>query len=136
MTTLQFAVFFAALLVGYVLVHVRLVRFETYLREVSALKVMNERLKGLSDVLTRVRNGVTSAWDIRASGRLEVIHSGPGGMLGETTGAEIVPPPQRLLLSPIELTERRRPLNTSRSKIPTRPWLAVMIRSACCWPGR
>jgi hypothetical protein len=54
MTTLQFAVFFAALLVGYVLVHVRLVRFETYLREVSALKVMNERLKGLSDVLTRV----------------------------------------------------------------------------------
>jgi hypothetical protein len=54
MTTLQFAVFFAALLIGYVLVHVRLVRFETYLREVSALKVVNERLKGLSDVLTRV----------------------------------------------------------------------------------
>ena len=87
-------------------------------------------------MLTRIRNGATSAWDIRASGRLDVSHSGPAGMLGETTGALVVPPPQRLLLSPIELTERRRPLNTSRSKKPTRPWLAVMTRSARCGPGR
>jgi len=54
MSTLQFALFFAALMVGYLLVHVRLVRFETYLREVSALKVVNERLKGVSDSMTRV----------------------------------------------------------------------------------
>jgi len=54
MSTLQFALFFAALLVAYLLVHVRLVRFETYLREVSALKVVNERLKGVSDSMARV----------------------------------------------------------------------------------
>lgn len=54
MTTLQFALFFAALLIGYVLVHIRMMRFETYLREVSALKVVNERLQGVADVLTRV----------------------------------------------------------------------------------
>lgn len=54
MNALQFSLFFAALLVAYLLVHVRLVRFETYLREVSALKVVNERLKGVSDSMTRV----------------------------------------------------------------------------------
>ena len=54
MTTAQFALFFVALLVAYVLVHIRLVRFETYLREVSALKVVNERLKGVADSMTRV----------------------------------------------------------------------------------
>ena len=54
MSTLQFGLFFAALLIGYVLVHIRLMRFEKYLREVSALKVVNERLQGVSDVLSRV----------------------------------------------------------------------------------
>jgi hypothetical protein len=47
---------------------------------------------------------------IASVGRLVVSHSGPAGMLEETTGALMVPPPQRLLLSPMELTERRRPL--------------------------
>jgi len=54
MSTLQFGLFFAALLIGYVLVHIRMVRFEKYLREVSALKVVNERLQGVTDVLGRV----------------------------------------------------------------------------------
>jgi len=72
MSTLQFALFFAALLIGYVLVHIRLVRFEKYLREVSALKVVNERLQGVTDVLSRV--------DLHAvEERLELIH----GRLGE-----------------------------------------------------
>ena len=72
MSTLQFGLFFAALLIGYVLVHIRLVRFEKYLREVSALKVVNERLQGVTDVLSRV--------DLAAvEERLEMIH----GRLGE-----------------------------------------------------
>jgi hypothetical protein len=54
MTTLQFGLFFAALLIGYVLIHIRLMRFETYLREVSALKIVNERLQGVTEVLNRV----------------------------------------------------------------------------------
>jgi len=67
MSTLQFALFFAALLIGYVLVHLRMVRFEKYLREVSALKVVNERLQGVTDVLSRV--------DLTAvEERLEMIH--------------------------------------------------------------
>jgi hypothetical protein len=55
MTTTQFALFFAAILIAYVLVHARLVRFEKHLREIAGLKPLNERLKGVSDVLERVR---------------------------------------------------------------------------------
>lgn len=55
METYQFSLFFAALLVAYVLVHVRLVRFETYLKEIAGIKSLNDRLKRVSDVLERVR---------------------------------------------------------------------------------
>ena len=55
MTTLQFSLFFVALLIGYVLVHLRLVRFESYLREITMLKTLNERLKGVAENLERVR---------------------------------------------------------------------------------
>jgi len=55
MDTLQFSLFFAALCVAYVLVHIRLAKFEAYLKEIAGLKLLNERLKGVSDVLERVR---------------------------------------------------------------------------------
>ncbi len=55
MTNLQFALFFAAILIAYVLMHIRLSRFEKYLQEIAGLKLLNERLKGVSDVLERVR---------------------------------------------------------------------------------
>lgn len=55
MSTLQFSLFFAALLIGYVLIHVRLVRFESHLKEIAGLKPLNERLKGVSDAMERVR---------------------------------------------------------------------------------
>jgi len=55
MDPLQFSLFFAALLVGYVLVHLRMARFEKYLREVSGIKTLNERLQGVADALERIR---------------------------------------------------------------------------------
>jgi hypothetical protein len=55
MTTLQFSLFFAGLLVAYVLVHLRLVRFERYLREITGLKTLNERLERVSQSIERVR---------------------------------------------------------------------------------
>lgn len=54
MDTLQFSLFFAALFIGYLLVHLRLVKFEAYLREISGLKLLNERFQGVSDVLARI----------------------------------------------------------------------------------
>jgi len=54
MSPLQFSLFFVALLVAYILMHVRLVRFERYLREISGLKQLNDRMAGVSDVLKRL----------------------------------------------------------------------------------
>lgn len=55
MTVLQFSLFFAALLVAYMLVHLRLLRFEGYLREITGLKALNERLERVAQSLERVR---------------------------------------------------------------------------------
>lgn len=55
MTTLQFSLFFVALLIGYLLVHVRLAKFETYLKEIVGLKQLNDRLKGVADAMERIR---------------------------------------------------------------------------------
>lgn len=68
MTPLQFSLFFAALLVGYVLVHLRLVRFESYLRKVPALENVDRRLRDIVEVLQRVRLE-------RVEERLERIHA-------------------------------------------------------------
>ncbi len=55
MDALQFSLFFAALLVAYILVHVRMVRFEKYLREVAGIKTLNERLQSVADGFDRLR---------------------------------------------------------------------------------
>jgi hypothetical protein len=54
MDPLQFTLFFVALVVGYILVHLRLVRFEAHLREIAGLRQLNERLQGVSDALQRI----------------------------------------------------------------------------------
>lgn len=55
MTTLQFSLFFAGLLAAYFLVHLRLLRFEGYLREITGLKALNERLERVAQSIERVR---------------------------------------------------------------------------------
>ena len=55
MTELQFSLFFVAIVVGYVLVHMRLVRFEAWLRKMGELETLNERLDGVARTLERVR---------------------------------------------------------------------------------
>ena len=55
MDPLQFSLFFAALLVCYILVHVRLAKFEGYLKEIAGLKQLNERLQGVSEAMERIR---------------------------------------------------------------------------------
>lgn len=55
MSVLQFSLFFVALLVGYVLVHVRLARFEEHLRKLGGIRSVDERLRVLVDALEKVR---------------------------------------------------------------------------------
>jgi hypothetical protein len=54
MDFLQFSLFFAALLVAYVLVHLRLVRFEDYLRELLTLRTLDERTRQMTESLGKV----------------------------------------------------------------------------------
>lgn len=51
----QFALFFAALLIAYILVHLRLVKFERYLKEIAVLRQLNERLSGVAEAMERLR---------------------------------------------------------------------------------
>jgi len=51
----QFSLFFAALVIAYMLVHLRLAKFETYLKDIATLRLLNERLKDLADRMERVR---------------------------------------------------------------------------------
>ncbi len=47
METWQFSLFFAALAVGYVMVHLRIVRFEEHLRGLAMLRSIDERIQNL-----------------------------------------------------------------------------------------
>lgn len=51
MSDLQFGLFFVALLVGYALVHLRLVRFEEHLQKLAGIRSLDDRLRGLDDRL-------------------------------------------------------------------------------------
>lgn len=51
MSVLQFALFFVALLVGYFLLHLRLVRFEEHMQKLAGLRSMDDRLRGIDDRL-------------------------------------------------------------------------------------
>lgn len=51
MTPLQFGLFFVALLVGYGLVHLRLMRFEEHLQKLNGIRGLDDRLRGLDDQL-------------------------------------------------------------------------------------
>jgi hypothetical protein len=76
MSTLQFSLFFASLLVGYLLIHLRLVRFESYLKEMAGLKTLNDRLKGVAESVERVRID-------RIEGQLGQLHDDLVGLLDQ-----------------------------------------------------
>ena len=74
MSPTQFTLFFVALLVGYVLVHLRLVRFEEHLRKLAGIRGIDERLAQLDE---RVQ-GLAEATEQHGLGRitqqLDVLH--------------------------------------------------------------
>lgn len=99
MDTTQFALFFAAILIAYVLVHLRLARFESYLKEIAGLKLLNDRLKSVSDVIERVRLDHVEDLLGQIHDKLEAIESGQrrlertgGGARGENGAAVALRP--------------------------------------------
>ncbi len=74
METLQFSLFFAALVVGYIIVHMRVARFERHLRELSGLRVIADRLHGIGELVEKVRVDRVETRLDRIDGALERLH--------------------------------------------------------------
>ena len=74
MSTLQFALFFAALLVGYVLVHVRMIRFEEYLQKLSGIGSIDDRLRSLDECVKQIAEKSGKANFDRVTAQLDRLH--------------------------------------------------------------
>ncbi|MEZ6037703.1 MAG: hypothetical protein R3F29_09500 [Planctomycetota bacterium] len=74
MDTLQFSLFFVALLVGYVLVHLRLVRFEEHLQKLAGIRGLDDRLRALDDRLHKVSEAFGKVSLERIEQHLERLH--------------------------------------------------------------
>jgi hypothetical protein len=74
MDALQFTLFFIALLVGYVLLHLRLVRFEEHMQKLSGIRSIDDRLKGLDDRLRLVADAMEKLRLDRVEARLDRLH--------------------------------------------------------------
>lgn len=74
MDTVQFALFFAAILVGYVLVHLRLVRFEEHLQKLAGIRSLDDRLRGLDERLEQLATAFGKVRIDRLEAHLERLH--------------------------------------------------------------
>lgn len=74
MDALQFSLFFVALLVGYVLVHLRLLRFEEHLQKLAGIRGLDDRLRQLDDRLQKLGESFDKIRLERVEGQLERLH--------------------------------------------------------------
>src|SRR5690349_475803 len=74
MDALQFTLFFVALLVGYVLVHLRLVRFEEHLQKLAGIRGLDDRLRALDDRLAQLGESFEKVRLERVEGQLQRLH--------------------------------------------------------------
>lgn len=74
MTDLQFSLFFVALLVGYLLVHLRLVRFEDHLQKLAGIRSLDDRLRSLDTRLQQLAESFDKVRVDRLEGGLDRLH--------------------------------------------------------------
>ncbi len=74
MDALQFSLFFVALLVGYVLVHLRLVRFEQHLQKLAGIRGLDDRLRALDDRLRQLAEAFDKVRLERVEAQLDRLH--------------------------------------------------------------
>jgi hypothetical protein len=74
MDPLQFALFFAALLVGYALVHLRMIRFEGHLQKLTGIKDLDDRLRSIDDRVKQMAESTAKVSLERVSAQLERLH--------------------------------------------------------------
>jgi hypothetical protein len=96
--TVEFSLFFVALVVGYVLVHLRLVRFEEHLQKLAGIRSLDDRLRALDDRLAKLAESFDKIHLGRVEAHLERLHDDLEDVR-EATGAvqhavvQIPPPP-------------------------------------------
>ena len=74
MTDLQFGLFFIALLVGYALVHLRMIRFEEHLQKLSGISNLEDRLRSLEEQVRLIVESASKGGIERVSAQLERLH--------------------------------------------------------------
>lgn len=74
MDFVQFPLFFVALVVGYVLVHLRLVRFEEHLQKLAGIRSLDDRLRALDDRLAKLGESFEKIHLDRIEAHLERLH--------------------------------------------------------------
>ncbi|MFN6145170.1 MAG: hypothetical protein ACK5AL_02290 [Planctomycetota bacterium] len=74
MDPLQFSLFFAGLLIGYVLLHVRVARFEGHLEKLSLLRSLDDRLRQLDDRFQLLGQSVDRIRVERVEAHLDRLH--------------------------------------------------------------
>lgn len=78
MSNAQFALFFVALLIGYVLVHLRLIRFEEHLRKLAGIRALDDRLQAIDERVRKLSEKVGGSASVtgleRVSEQLDRLH--------------------------------------------------------------
>lgn len=97
MDLLQFSLFFVALVVGYVLVHLRLVRFEEHLQKLAGIRNLDDRLVQIDDRLRVLVETIDRMRFDRLEGQLERLHEDLEDLREATTDVQHavvqIPPP-------------------------------------------
>lgn len=70
----QFGLFFVALLLGYVLVHLRLVRCEEHLQKLAGIRALDDRLRLLDDRLLGIGESLARVRSDRVEALLDRLH--------------------------------------------------------------
>ncbi|MBL8731801.1 MAG: hypothetical protein JNN13_05490 [Planctomycetes bacterium] len=100
----MFSLFFAALLVGYVLVHLRLLRFEEHLQKLAGIRGLDDRLRSLDDRLRQLAESMDKVRLDRVEGQLARLHDDLEDLREATTDVRhaVVQIPQPVLAAPSE----------------------------------
>lgn len=98
MEPLQFTLFFVALLVGYALVHLRLVRFEEHLQKLAGIRGLDDRLRQLDERLQKLGESFDRVRLDRVEAQLDRLHDDLEDLREATTDVQhavvqIPPPP-------------------------------------------
>lgn len=104
MDALQFSLFFFALVVGYVVVHLRLARFEEHLQKLAGIRGLDDRLRGLDERLQALTTVFDKARLDRVVQQLDRLHDDLEDVREATsevrTAVVQIPPPPPMLPLP------------------------------------